>query len=347
MMITTRVMDGERIEMSLDEIREDVDAGTSDAADRGKIPPLSQEEKDHLIDIITRPGKIVGVEPGKEIVLSYDEGSIKLKRLGISIGRIQDSQIYERVFGSDTCELAHVDYSFRPLRSIIHQEQIEMEEASLVTVAPLFYGAMPNLALYAYPDGPNPNPVELLPAGKIDEARESYENSIKMAVKDFVFVAEKMIEAGADGINFDTIGSAGDADFLATLQATEIIKERFPDACIEMGMAGEFILGMHGKLEYDGTRLAGLYPHQQVKLAEKAGVNIFGPVVSINSSHTFPLEIARAVTFVKACVEASNIPIHVNMGMGVGGIPIVDAPPTDSLSRAAVAMVEVAKIDGT
>jgi len=42
-------------------------------------------------------------------------------------------------------------------------------------------------------------------------------------------------------------------------------------------MSGEFVLGMHGGVAYDGTRLAGLYPHQQVKLAEKAGVTISAP----------------------------------------------------------------------
>jgi DNA-binding transcriptional MerR regulator len=37
-------------------------------------------------------------------------------------------------------------------------------------------------------------------------------------------------------------------------------------------MAGEFILGMHGGLQFEGKTLAGLYPHEQVKLAEAAGV---------------------------------------------------------------------------
>ena len=71
------------------------------------------------------------------------------------------------------------------------------------------------------------------------------------------------------GINLDTSGAAGDADFLAALKATEI-KEKFPDLNVEIGMAGEFVLGMHGKSsKYDDVRLAGLYPHKQVKLAEK------------------------------------------------------------------------------
>jgi len=344
--VFTRRGDGSVLELSKDQIRRDIEKGTNDAADRGNIPPLSREDQEHLLEIICRPGRFVGVEPGKELVLTYDEGSVKLMRLGISIGRVQDLQIYERCFGGDTAELAHIDYSFRPTKPIIHEEQAEMEQGLLVTVLPLFYGAMPNLALYSYPDGPTENPVELLPKGKIKEARQAYEEGIELAVKELVFVCSKMYEAGADGINFDTTGSAGDADFLATLRATEILKKKYPDICIEMGMAGEFILGMHGELYYDGVRLAGLYPHEQVKIAEKAGVTIFGPVVNINSSNSFPLDIARAVTFYKACGEAANIPVHANMGMGVGGIPIVDTPPVDALSRGSVAMAEIARMDG-
>jgi dimethylamine--corrinoid protein Co-methyltransferase len=155
-----------------------------------------------------------------------------------------------------------------------------------------------------------------------------------------------MIESGADGINFDTTGAAGDPDFLATLRATEILKGKYPDICIELGMAGEFILGMHADLRYDGVRLAGLYPHDQVKLAQKAGVTIFGPVVNTNTNRTIPWNLSRAVTFMKACVQSSNIPIHVNMGMGVGAVTVTDHPPIDVVSRASKAMVEITRLDG-
>lgn len=45
----------------------------------------------------------------------------------------------------------------------------------LITIVPTFFGAMPNLGLYTTPDGSMPNPAELLPKGKIIEARESYD----------------------------------------------------------------------------------------------------------------------------------------------------------------------------
>ena len=48
-----------------------------------------------------------------------------------------------------------------------------MRDAQLVLTVPLQYGAMPNLGLYSQPDGPVPNWSELLPQGRIDEARQS------------------------------------------------------------------------------------------------------------------------------------------------------------------------------
>jgi dimethylamine--corrinoid protein Co-methyltransferase len=243
-------------------------------------------------------------------------------------------------------ELCHVDYSFKPLKPFITMEQPVLEQALLATHIPLFYGAMPNLGLYSQPDGPFPNPAELMPAGKIREAQESYEQTVAEAVRDIVFVAGAMYESGADGINIDTVGAAGDADFLAALLATEELKRRYPGICIEMGMAGEFIIGMHGGLTYDGVRLAGLYPHGQLKLAQKAGVTIFGPVVNTNSTESSPWNLARATTFIKAAGEIAGIPLHPNMGMGVGAVPLNDHPPADIVSRASKAMVEICRLDG-
>lgn len=83
-------------------------------------------------------------------------------------------------------------------------------------------------------------------------------------------------------------------------------------------MAAEFVLGMHGKVTYQGTRLAGLYPHEQVKLVEVAGAHVFGPVVNTNTRRSTAWNVSKAVTFVKACSEAATIPAHANVGIGVG-----------------------------
>jgi dimethylamine---corrinoid protein Co-methyltransferase len=338
--------DGSFVNMSEEEIKADVEAGVQDAVKRGKIEPLSADEIDYIVDICSRPQKFVSVQHGNELILTYDSGTLKITRLGIPIGMPQIMQIYERAFAADTLELAYVHYSFKPIKMIVPEEQYAVAETSLVTTAPLFYGAMPNLPLYTQPDGPCPNAAELLPAGKIAEARAAQEEAVEYAVKDMVFVSSGVYEAGADGIDFDTTAAAGDAEFQATLIACEQLRAKYPNMAIEIGMAGEFVLGFHGQLEYDGVRLAGLYPHKQVKLAEKAGASIFGAVVNTNSSRTFPWNLGRAVTFCKACVEAANIPVHANVGMGVGGVPLVMTPPIDCVSRASTAMAEVGKLDG-
>lgn len=348
----TRRGDGQRIEMTAEELMEDIRAGSADAADKGKIPPLSEEDMERLLEIFTNPQKIVSVEPGNEVPMTHDIGTLRLmgdqgnSGVGIPMSRVTGIQVHERAFGSDTMELGHIDYSYKPVKPIIAMEMQEMENALLSTIIPLFYGAMPNLGQYYRPDGPFGNPSDLMPAGKIKEALQAQEEAVEHATRDMVFICGAMAEVGADGINFDTTGAAGDTDFKATLHAVEQVKEQNPHLAVEVGMAGEFVLGMHGSLEYDGKRLAGMYCHQQVEVVEKAGADIFGPVVNTKPSRSMAWNLARAVTFVKACVEAANIPIHVNMGMGVGGSPVFETPPVDSVTRATKAMVEIARVDG-
>jgi len=345
-MISTRYGDGTRVELSASELRRDLTEGSEDAAECGEIPVLSKAELDHLFDIFSSPHRFVGVEPGKEVVLSYDGTPIKMRRAQVNVDRIQCLQIYEKLLGADTLEMGHVDYSFKPIKPIVTYEQPLLEQALSVTTAAVFYGAMPNLGIYTQPDGPFPNPSELLPLGKIEEAMASYEAAVKAAVDDIVYVSSAMHESGADAIILDTVGAAGDADVLAGLLATQKLTEKYPGICVEFGMAGEFILGLHSELTFEGVRLAGLYPHDQVKIAQKAGVRIFGPVCNTNTNQSTPWNVARAVTFMKACCEAAEIPVHVNMGMGVGAMPVHDHPPLDVASRASKAMVEICRLDG-
>lgn len=344
--ILSRYGDGTPFETDEKELMEDLVAGTQDAADRGHIDPLSQDELDHIADILKCPYKAVGVDPGYECVLTYDGAPIKLIRTNVNVDRVQALQIYEKLMGADTLEMGFVDYSYKPIKHIVTYEQPLLEQALLTTTAPVIYGAQPNLGLYSQPDGPFPNPAELLPAGKIKEARESYEQAVEEAVKDMVYVASAMYESGADGIILDTVGSAGDADALAGLKTAAILKEKYPDISIEMGMAGEFVLGMHGELEFEGVRLAGLYNHQMLELAEQVGIDIFGTVMNTNTTESAAWNLARSITFTKSCTDIANIPIHANMGMGVGGVTVNDHTPIDMTSKASKAMVEVCRLDG-
>ncbi|MEG2658367.1 MAG: hypothetical protein RSA04_03440, partial [Clostridiales bacterium] len=151
----TRYGDNYLAEMTGDEIRADIEDGTKDAADRANIPPMTQDEMDYLYEIITCPQKIVSVEPGKEVVVSFDAGTLKLGvRNGIPLDRLQSILTQERALCSDSMEMCHVDYSYKPIKAIIAEEKQAMEQAQLMTTLPLLYGAMPNMGLYTKPDGP-------------------------------------------------------------------------------------------------------------------------------------------------------------------------------------------------
>jgi len=56
---------------------------------------------------------------------------------------------------------------------------------------------MPNLALYAKPDGPFGNPADLLPMGKIDEARAAQEEAALSCTRDMVYISTRMADVGA------------------------------------------------------------------------------------------------------------------------------------------------------
>jgi len=339
--IRTRSGDGSLVELTRSEIEADLLDGTAAAAKRAKVPPLGQDELDHLLDIFASPARFSAVDIGDEVVLSCD-GSGNLD----SGTRVDELSSYQNHHGADILELFNIDYSYKAIKTILSFEAQTMKNAQLNLIAPLQYGAMPDLGRYSMPDGPVSNWSELMPLGKIAEARAAQEEAIGHAVADMVFVAEGMWEAGGDGLDFDTAGAAGDGDFLATLRAVEAIRRRYPDVGIELGMAGEFVLGMHGELAYEGKRLAGMWPLEQMKVAAQAGATMFGPAVNVNTTRTVAWNVARAITIVKPCVEQAEIPIHMNVGMGVGGVPMSPYPPVDATSRVSRALVDLLHLDG-
>jgi dimethylamine--corrinoid protein Co-methyltransferase len=232
------------------------------------------------------------------------------------------------------------------VKPIINFEMNEYYITSQATTVPFFYGAQPNMGRYYQPDGPCPNPGELMPAGKIDEARAAQEMAAEYLEKDLVFVAKKMASVGCEGLNFDTSGSAGDADFMAALKAVRKVKQELENMPIIVGSANEFILGMHGSAKFDDYRLAGMYPHQQVKVVEAAGADIYGVAIGTNTNESVAWNLARTLTFVRETVKTAQIPVHVNVGMGVGGVPMMEAPPVDCVTRVSKALAQIGKIDG-
>jgi dimethylamine--corrinoid protein Co-methyltransferase len=339
--VATRLGDGSLVRMTPSEIRADLEEATALGARKAKVPPLEPDELEQLGEIFASNAKFTAVDVGDELILSCD-GSGNLD----SGTRVDELYSYQSHRGADIIELFHIDYSYKAIKTILSFETQTMKSAQLNLVAPLQYGAMPDLGRYSQPDGPVPNWSELMPLGRIDEARAAQEEAMEHAVRDMVFVAEAMIEAGVDGLDFDTAGAAGDADFLAALRAVEEIKSRHPDIGIELGMTSEFVLGMHGELEFHGRRLAGLWPRDQVKVAAEAGVTMFGPAVNVDTTKSVAWNVARSPTIVKPCVQESEIPVHMNVGMGVGGVPMTPYPPVDAVSRVSRAMREVGRLDG-
>ena len=333
--------DGTFTHLTRSEIRADLVAGSENATKRAKVPLLTDDEIDHLLEIYASPLRFIGVDVGEEIVLSCDGTGMKTHAT-----RIQDLQSYEQWMGADLLELCVGDYSLKVVRTILAYEAQYMHDAQLATIAPLQYGVMTNLGLYSKPDGPCDNWNELLPLGKIAEARAAEEEAIEMAVVDMVKLADSQWEAGADAIDWDTTGASGDPEFLAALRATKIIREKYPDMGVELGMAGEFVLGMHGELEWGGKRLAGLWPKDQLLLAQEAGATMFGPVVNINTGKSLAWNMARAIALIKPCMDVATIPVHPNAGMGVGGVPMFVHLPSDAVCRAAKSFVELLHVDG-
>jgi dimethylamine--corrinoid protein Co-methyltransferase len=344
--------DGERVLMSFDQVKEDLLAGTQDAAERAEIPPLTSDDLELLFEIVFDPSRIVSVSPGEEVIVT-DDAVCTLFYLdqdnsgqGIPMSRLQSVLAYERACAADTVSIGHTDYSYKQVKPIINFEKQEYHTASQLTTAPFFYGSQPNMGLYFRPDGPYPNPADLLPKGKIREAQIAQEEAAEHLKKDMVFISRNLYDVGCEGINFDTSASAGDADFYATLQAVSELKNKYPEIAIEVGMSSEFVLGMHGEIQFNGQPLAGIYPHEQVKVAEAAGADIFGPAINVNSSKSIPWNLARAVTFVKATTAVARIPVHPNVGMGVCGVPVFEVTPIDAVTRAAKSLVQIGKADG-
>ena len=335
----TRMGDGSAVEMTRDELCADIEDGAERGARRAKAAALGSDEIDHLVDIFASSARMTGVPVGDEVVLSCD-GTMDLRA-----GKL-DALSQAELAGGDLCELALEDYSYKAVKTIVPTEQRRMQDAQYRLTIPVQYGAQADLGRYSVPDGPVPNWSQLLPEARVDEARAAQEEAVSESEGDMFRIGEAMWEAGTDGIDFDTAGAAGDADFLAVLKTVRRLRAAFPDLSIEVGMASEFVLGMHGELEFEGKRLAGLWPVDQLRVVQEAGATIFGPAVNINTGRTVAWNVARAIAIIRPCMDVATIPVHVNAGMGVGGVPMHPCPPIDAVSRTSRAFVEVLRADG-
>ena len=349
----TRMGDGRRVFMTKQQIMDDIQAGMADGADAATAAELSDDEMERIYDVVSDTSKIVGVEQGEEVIMTKDGGEIKFSQdsggsgIGItSIPRSAAILMYERAFAFDTMELGWMDYSLKPVKPLISEEMITYEQISQETTFPLLYGAMPNMGLYYAPDGPYGNPADLMREFKIEEAMDQAEKAADLLTRDIGYVTEHLDQVGLEGFDFDTTASAGDAEFVAALRGAENYRKLNPNSYINIGMSAENVLGIHGSIEYKGKAVAGMYPAEQAKMVEACGANMFGAVVNTNTSRSFAWNVARSAAIIKKCVNETSIPVHANLGMGVGGIPMCELVPTDTVGRAGKILIEIAHIDG-
>ena len=172
--IPTRMGDGSLVRMTRAQIEADVRAGVEAGAKRARVEPLGADEIDHLVDIFASKARFSAVDIGDEVILTSD--GVGSQDTG---SRITDLQNYEQTLCTDTVELYHHDYSFKPIKPVLPFEQEIMRQAQLLLTIPVAYGAMPDLGRYTVPDGPIPNWSQLLPLGRIDEARAAQEEAVE------------------------------------------------------------------------------------------------------------------------------------------------------------------------
>jgi len=292
--ILTRMGDGQRVKMSATRVKEDIAAGTGDAADRGKIPELTSAEQEHLFEIVADDNRVVGVRPGEEVVLTDDVSYIRMNQdegasggLGIPMSPPISVLVHERAFAQDSAVLGATGLTGK---AELNWKLQEIEATHLLLTVPMLYVSGPNLLSYYKPVGPYDNPSDLFPQGKIKEAREAQEAAAAASTEDLIWLGKQLASVGVDCLNLDTIGATGDADFYVALKAVQKLKEVVPEMSIEMGMAAEFVMGMHGQITFNGQRLAGMYPHEQLKIAEAAPVSnrfFFVPYLPLPFPHHF------------------------------------------------------------
>ena len=121
----TRMGDGSPVYMTEEEIRSDMKAG---------IDPLSDEDFEKLYDIITMPGTVVGVEPGKQIVLTNDSGGYKINvKSQLPVPKEVEVLVYERCLGCDSVDVGNTDYNYKTAKGVAKREAGALKQALNIT----------------------------------------------------------------------------------------------------------------------------------------------------------------------------------------------------------------------
>jgi dimethylamine--corrinoid protein Co-methyltransferase len=174
--ILTRMGDGQRMTMSPSQVKEELLAGTKNAADTGRVPPLTPSELEQLFEIIADRNRVVSVERGKEIVFTDDLSCVRhtgdegaAGGVGIPMSRLQAILVHERSYAQDSAVFQVPYGSGGNIQRVKEKITIDMqahETVALLTTIPMFYTFAPAVLWYYRPNGPYANPADLLPQGK-------------------------------------------------------------------------------------------------------------------------------------------------------------------------------------
>ncbi len=158
--VTTRLGDGSLVRMTPSEIRADLEEATALGAKKAKTAPLPPDELDQLLEIFASNAKFSAVDVGDELVLSCD-GSGNFDSGTGSTSSTATRATAAPTSSSSTTSTTPTRRSRRSSRS----RPRAMKSAQLNLVAPLQYGAMPDLGRYSRPDGPGGQLVRAHAAG--------------------------------------------------------------------------------------------------------------------------------------------------------------------------------------
>ena len=211
--LPTRMGDGSMTCMTRSELRADIEEATALAARKAKVEPLAADEIDHVLDIYASAASFTAVDIGDQVVL-------ELRRR-----RLQDDRHrHPRPAGERAAPRAG-----HP-RALAHRVLLQGDQDDPAVPAagdaeraadahgadPVRRSAQPRLLLAAGRAGGEL--VRAAAAGQDRRRPAAIEEAMDYATKDFIYVGEGMLDAGADGMDFDTTGGAGDADFRSTLR---------------------------------------------------------------------------------------------------------------------------------
>ena len=220
MKIMTRMGDSSNVELTKDELRTEFITGSEDAAKKAKVPSSPRTRSTTWSTCSRRRRASGACQRGNEVVMTKDGCVNALNSSRMSSGvvapvnREVGVRLFESMLGFDSMEISHNDYSVKPQRFLKALEMLHVELLMETTIFPLLYGFMPNLGLYYRPTARSRTPAtscrsarSTRPAGDAGGGRR------KACLEDCIEMSDCMVEMGADGIDFDTVASTGDAEF--------------------------------------------------------------------------------------------------------------------------------------